>query len=160
MKCKKCGNHFHYCTSCDSELCCELEYCSDKCMNDSVELLNDMQFFKGFFLNEISRSQITNLEKFIEIYNKYEDLSDTWIEDAKRQKLEYPSPDYICDIDEWADVMSVKDFIESCECTAFVDYDGFGYPVKDNKVADNFIIKPSTRDIIPKDATHIIWYNR
>lgn len=42
----------------------------------------------------------------------------------------------------------------------FIDYDGFGYPVKD-KLADPYIeIKPSKRKLIPKDATHIVWYNR
>jgi hypothetical protein len=43
----------------------------------------------------------------------------------------------------------------------FINDDGFGYPVKDNMVDENIIIKPSdVHETIPSDATHIVWYNR
>jgi len=61
--------------------------------------------------------------------------------------------------DDCGDLMTVAEFIENCECGGFTDYDGFGYPVKDGKTA-SFVVKPSQREDIPADATHIIWYNR
>lgn len=58
------------------------------------------------------------------------------------------------------DVYTVEEFIGCVKCGAFIDYDGFGYPVKD-KLADTTIeIKPSKLYRIPEDATHIVWYNR
>lgn len=42
----------------------------------------------------------------------------------------------------------------------FIDYDGFGHPVKDRKCDPDIYIKPSKRHEIPEDATHIVWYNR
>jgi hypothetical protein len=38
------------------------------------------------------------------------------------------------EIDEYSDVMTVKDFIACCECHGFIDYDGYGCPVKDGKL--------------------------
>jgi len=40
-----------------------------------------------------------------------------------------------------------------------IDYDGFGYPVKGDKMA-GFNIFPTIQHLIPKDATHILWLNR
>jgi hypothetical protein len=58
------------------------------------------------------------------------------------------------------DVYTVEEFKEIVELGAFIDYDGYGHPVK-NKLADiSIIIKPSNLSLIPSDATHIIWYNR
>ena len=42
----------------------------------------------------------------------------------------------------------------------FVDYDGFGYPVKDGFVNAKIVIRPSRLERIPADATHIVWFNR
>ena len=62
--------------------------------------------------------------------------------------------------EEEDDIYTVEEFIECCKIHAFIDYDGFGYPVK-NKLADRSIeIIPSQLQRIPKDATHIVWYNR
>ena len=56
--------------------------------------------------------------------------------------------------------MTVKDFLEACECGGFIDYDGIGHPVKDGKMAKD-VVKPSTRKKdIPADATHVMWFNR
>lgn len=60
----------------------------------------------------------------------------------------------------YGDLMTVKDFLEACEVGAFIDYDGSGHPVKDGKMARNVDVYPSKRDKIPKDATHIMWFNR
>jgi hypothetical protein len=58
------------------------------------------------------------------------------------------------------EVYTVKEFLNACECHALIDYDGYGHPVK-NKMADKSVyIMPSNTSLIPKDATHIVWYNR
>ena len=58
------------------------------------------------------------------------------------------------------DVYTVEEFKECVECSAFIDDDGWGYPVKDNLADEEITIKPSRLDDIPEDATHIVWYNR
>lgn len=55
--------------------------------------------------------------------------------------------------------MTIKEFNERCDKKGFIDYDGFCYPVKDNKHA-MLQIYPSERHLIPDDATHIVWFNR
>ena len=59
----------------------------------------------------------------------------------------------------YGDLMTVEDFRGNCEGGGFIDYDGFGHPVKDGKASKQRIY-PSERNQIPKDATHIIWFNR
>lgn len=69
-----------------------------------------------------------------------------------------------CGIDEvdWDedDVLTVKEFIECCDDQGFTDYDGFGHSVKDKMCDPSIIIYPSQLYLIPKDATHIVWYNK
>lgn len=67
---------------------------------------------------------------------------------------------YRGDIQHDDDVMTVAEWKESCEIGAFIDYDGFGYAVKDGKAAQDFSMLPSLQHLVPKDATHIVWYNR
>lgn len=43
---------------------------------------------------------------------------------------------------------------------SFIDYDGFGYAVKDGKADTNSHIKPSRASDISPDATHVVWFNR
>ena len=59
------------------------------------------------------------------------------------------------------DVYTVAEFLSHCDGGSFVDYDGYGHPVKDGLRDGNIWIYPSSaRSDIPKDATHIVWYNR
>lgn len=58
------------------------------------------------------------------------------------------------------DVYTVEEFINCCKRNAFVDGDGFGYPVKDSKSNPRIVIQPSKLDSIPVDATHIVWFNK
>lgn len=58
------------------------------------------------------------------------------------------------------DVYTIEEFKDFCSSGAFIDYDGFGYPVRDKKCNPAVTIKPSRLDDIPEDATHIVWYNR
>lgn len=67
---------------------------------------------------------------------------------------------YGCGPDSEDDVYTVEEFREHVSCWAFVDYDGFGHPVKDGLSDPSILIKPSRVADIPPDATHIVWYNR
>ena len=65
------------------------------------------------------------------------------------------------------DLMTVEEFKASCEVGAFIDYDGFGDLVIENKIItpedDDEIplwVKPSRLHLIPADVTHILWYNK
>ncbi len=64
------------------------------------------------------------------------------------------------DVDN-GDVMSLKEFIECCESGGFIDYDGFGYYVKEGKEY-NIEIYPSDveNNAIRKDFDTIVWFNR
>lgn len=84
---------------------------------------------------------------------------------AYTERVQFPrsgkTANYGCDLawDE-EDVYTVAEFIECCEVNAFIDYDGFGHPVKDGFADPKVFVSPSKRNEIPKDATHIVWYNK
>ena len=67
---------------------------------------------------------------------------------------------YGCGPSEESDVYTIEEFKRHCEGASFVDYDGFGYPVKDKMADSTILIKPSRFLEIPSDATHIVWFNR
>lgn len=58
------------------------------------------------------------------------------------------------------DVYTVEEFIECVLTCSFTDSDGFGYPVKNRMADESIVIVPSKVDQIPKDATHIVWFNQ
>ena len=58
------------------------------------------------------------------------------------------------------DVYTVDEFLAHVASGAFVDYDGDGYPVKDKLADRGVLVRPSSARMIPKDATHVVWYNR
>lgn len=65
------------------------------------------------------------------------------------------------DLPKYGDVMSLSDFIENVNCGGFIDYDGYGNYVIDNKMTD-IEIYPSDVEYgtIRKDFDTIIWFNR
>ena len=67
---------------------------------------------------------------------------------------------YGCGPEEEDDVYTIDEFKSCVHSGAFIDYDGFGYPVKDKKADPKITIVPSCLETIPEDATHIIWFNR
>jgi hypothetical protein len=67
---------------------------------------------------------------------------------------------YGCGPDDEDDVYTVAEFLQHVADHSFIDYDGFGYPVKNGKYDPDIVISPSKIDQIPSDATHIVWYNR
>lgn len=58
------------------------------------------------------------------------------------------------------DLLTLKAFKQSVAHRTFVDSDGHGYPVKAKKLAPTHIVHPSEVRRIPKDATHILWFNK
>jgi hypothetical protein len=66
------------------------------------------------------------------------------------------------DIPDYADVMSVDEWLHAVECGGFIDYDGHGYYVRDDKMDRNQLAKPSTaKEQPPKEGyTHVAWFNR
>jgi hypothetical protein len=62
-------------------------------------------------------------------------------------------------LSDFGDLMTVEEFRENVKSGMFIDYDGYGYPVKDNLCA-HLQIYPSELYLLPKDATHIHWFNR
>lgn len=63
------------------------------------------------------------------------------------------------DIDDC--IMTIVEFDNDCNFGAFIDYDGYGYPMKKGLVDRSIKVWPSDRKTsVPEDATHIVWYNR
>jgi len=96
-------------------------------------------------------------------------ISDLYMTDDNKEKEERPYrlipkdeiiSNYTTAPDKLATIIKIDKFIKSCEGGYFIDYDGFGYPMKDGLTDETIVIKPSELEKIPKDATHIIWYNR
>jgi len=67
---------------------------------------------------------------------------------------------YGCGPEDEDDVYTIEEFKEHVKAGSFIDYDGFGEPVKDGLADPSIWIKPSKIKEIPKDATHIVWFNR
>lgn len=67
---------------------------------------------------------------------------------------------YGCGPNDEDDVYTVEEFRERCQNKSFVDYDGYGHPVRDKLADESIYIYPSRTEEIPKDATHIVWFNR
>lgn len=65
------------------------------------------------------------------------------------------------DIPDYADMMPLQEWMDACECGAFIDYDGDGELATETQVS-NIIIQPSDRKAmeIPEWATHVAWYNK
>ena len=67
---------------------------------------------------------------------------------------------YGCGPEDEDDVYTVEEFNAFCDDGNFIDYDGFGHPVRDGLLDPCITVKPSRRGEIPADATHVVWYNR
>jgi len=67
--------------------------------------------------------------------------------------------EYTEDLYEDDDVMTVQDFFKAVHMNFLGLDDGFGCPVKDGKAA-KLNISADQLDLIPEDATHIVWYNK
>jgi len=67
----------------------------------------------------------------------------------------------LSELSDFGDVMLLKHFIECVDCGGFIDYDGFGYYVKDNQESDIEIYPSDVKhNMVRKDFDTIIWFNR
>ncbi len=64
-------------------------------------------------------------------------------------------------IPEYADLMTMKNFVWFCKSGAFIDYDGHGNYANETHITGG-VIKPSDvmSDKYDKAQTHVAWYNR
>lgn len=62
---------------------------------------------------------------------------------------------------DYGHVMKLKEFIDACEATLFVDSDGYGNYVIDNKMTD-IEIHPSDvgRGMLREEFDEVIWFNK
>jgi len=65
------------------------------------------------------------------------------------------------EIPKYGKLMSLSSFIEDVKDGLFIDYDGFGYYTKDNKMS-NILIKPShvENKKLVEGFNSIVWFNR
>lgn len=75
------------------------------------------------------------------------------ITQEQNQEYDEPIPDY-------AEILTVEEFKLACEAGAYIDYDGYGYAIKNGFMNTNIWIYPSKLDEIPLDASHICWFNK
>ena len=63
---------------------------------------------------------------------------------------------------DYGDLIPVDEFREMVNFGALIDYDGFGHAVRNEYCDDSMErnILPSKLWAIPRDATHILWFNR
>lgn len=60
----------------------------------------------------------------------------------------------------YGDLIPLAEYLKCVAEGGFIDYDGNGHPVKDGMMDESITILPSKPERIPKDATHIMWFNR
>lgn len=87
-RCKNptCEREYHYCTSCGIDRAAELGFCSDRCMGEYLEEMDDVPLIIEALLNEYLYA-IPNMGRII---SKYEDeiKDQLYIEVIKRNTYE------------------------------------------------------------------------
>jgi hypothetical protein len=72
-----------------------------------------------------------------------------------QEKIEYTDM-----VGEEDDMMTIDEFKQAIQSQAFGPDDGYARPVKDGMISTKLKIFTDTLDMLPKDATHIIWCNK
>jgi hypothetical protein len=93
-------------------------------------------------------------------YEKYMNKTGDKVEELSR-KIRMIDNYELSDIPKYGSRMKLSDFIENVKSGGFIDYDGTGNYVKDNKMV-NITIYPSDveKNSIRKDFNEIVWFNR
>jgi len=80
------------------------------------------------------------------------------------RKVKFSSTNnYRCGPANEDDVYTIAEWLDHVKNGSFVDYDGYGYFVKDSLANEHHYVKPSQGEndaFETYDATHIIWFNR
>jgi hypothetical protein len=61
--------------------------------------------------------------------------------------------------EEYGSEYTVAQFRQHVAAEQWTDASGYGHPMKERVMDRNYFVKPSRVDEIPKDATHIMWYD-
>lgn len=95
-----------------------------------------------------------------EEFEDYMSVTSKKVAEISRKLRLIKEPTY-SELPEYGDVMSLEQFIGYVESGGFIDYDGFGRYVKDDKESDINIYPSDVKNgSIRKDFDTIIWYNR
>lgn len=63
--------------------------------------------------------------------------------------------------DGMGELYPINEWLDMVECGGFVDDDGFGNPVLNEHSDEDIFVYPSDElSEVPRDATHVMWYNR
>jgi len=80
---------------------------------------------------------------------------------AKEQKMERPIHLSRPVSESCGDRMSIEDFIANVECGGFIDYDGYGTYIMDEKMSNIDIVPSDVKaGMIRKEFKEILWFNR
>ena len=58
------------------------------------------------------------------------------------------------------DIMTIESFFNSCKHNYFIDYDGYGELLNEDKSKSGIFISPSEYRNIPEGYKHIAWHNK
>jgi len=64
------------------------------------------------------------------------------------------------DVPSYGTLYAVSHFTTLVQNKVLKDYDGYGFPVKDNKMNPHCTILATQYKSIPAEATHIVWFNK
>jgi len=137
-------------------------------LTEKEELIDDLvDKLKLKFDDEWFKPERIKDENLVEDYNKYTELRRIACEPHISRLVEitrtkrFIMPYELSDIPEYGHVMSMDEFLDDVKCGGFIDYDGFGKYVKDNK-STNVTIYPSDvkNGLIRTEFTEMVWFNR
>jgi hypothetical protein len=97
--------------------------------------------------NDWLEYEVERLKRQIELLRK--DLSDFCV---------IQTGEYTDELPDYGDVFTVEEFLDE-GCFGF-DGDGIAYPVKDGKEDRRLCFTKNSLWRLPKDATHVAWYNK
>lgn len=68
------------------------------------------------------------------------------------------------DHEDYADLMTIEEWLENVKSGLLIDYDGHGYLATEEKESNVWIEPSQGKEILEENkdlgATHIMWYNR
>lgn len=81
-----------------------------------------------------------------------------WLREELNVFCEISNGEYTRDLPDYADVLTVEEFLDD-GCIGY-DGDGDAYPVKGGKQDTRLCFTKNSLWRLPKDATHVAWYNK
>ena len=125
-------------------------------MNRLEEIEKEMSSLVRIIDNKMSKFDMMKCTSFQEYDNhcREERYKYNLLSNEKRMLMDYE----LCDIPDYGDRMPLKEFLECVECGGFIDYDGSGNYIFENKMT-NISIHPSDKKH-RTEFTEIIWFNK